>query len=145
MGNTASQYSQQLIAFYPAKPVKVGESWDLDYSDAKAENPYTVKAKGTLIGTEMVSGMQTLKINIVTDTTAEMKDPGTREKISLIAHFEGGGNMEIKSGKIVAMTGKTTFRGGPFTDSDVDWKLKTGDDKDDKKHDARAADKKAGQ
>jgi hypothetical protein len=120
----------QLMYFYPSKPIKVGDTWDIDASDTKAGAVAKTKGKGTLVAVEALNGAQTAKIKVVTDADGEAEDPTNHNKVKISVHFDGVGNMDIKTGKMVQMTGKNTFKGGPLTDNQFEWKLKTGGDKD---------------
>ncbi len=137
-GDMVSQIANALRCFYPSKPVKIGDSWDIEYDDKKPTSTSKTKGKSTLLAIEAVGGMQTAKIRVVTDSSGEVEDPGSHEKAKVSSHLDQVGNMDIKTGKIVLMSAKTTFKGSSITDTQIEWKLSTGDDKDN----AAPADKK---
>jgi hypothetical protein len=131
VSDMVAQYAKQLIFFYADKPVKVGDSWTLEDKDATAPVPIKTLGKGTLLAIETLNGVQTAKIKVVTDAGGETEDPNTHVRTKVGAHFEATGNMDLKTGKILLMMGKTTFTGGTLLENQVDWKLKAGDNKDD--------------
>jgi hypothetical protein len=129
-GEMTAMYARQMITFYPSKPAKVGDVQEFSYEDVKAATPTKTKGKWTFAGVETLSGTQTAKIKVVTDMTMETQDPPSGEKATITTHFDGSGNMDLKTGKLVAMSGKITYKGGPFIDGDIVWKLKSADEKD---------------
>ncbi len=59
-------------AYFPPKPVKVGDTWMIDFTDPNSPDNKTT-GTATLVGTETAAGMQTLKIKVNTD--AKLKVP----------------------------------------------------------------------
>ncbi len=89
---------------YPSAPVKVGESWkieDTDVKDAEAK----LSGKATLIAKETLDGVSTLKVKIVTDSVAKTINPAKGDQVSIKIHFEGSGNLNAVTGKIIKMSG----------------------------------------
>ncbi len=115
-GNQMQMFAQQGMTFYPPKPVKVGESWKIS---TEASNPaqkgLKVVGTATLVGTETLNGVKTLKVKAVTDTTGPAPAPavagGTGD---LKVHFDGVGNIDPASGKLVHMTGTADGVVGPL-------------------------------
>jgi len=89
------KFAQAPTLLYPPKPVKVGDSWKIDYTDAK-EKKMMVTGTATLVGVEMIKGAQSLKISIVTDTKAS--DQGDVQM-----HMEGSGNIDRATGHFLYM------------------------------------------
>jgi len=99
---------EQLISvvramFYPAKAVKIGDTWDVlvtnpDTKDKEGKEITQAKGKATVIGTEKIAGFDGLKIKVTSDITLDPK-----EKMPL--KFEGDGILDSVSGKILIVKG----------------------------------------
>ena len=74
-GDLSDRRSDQTVhgssaaAFLPAKPVKVGDTWDLDLG-ANATKDQNVKGKVTLVSIDTVKGVKVAKFKTVSDVTA---------------------------------------------------------------------------
>jgi hypothetical protein len=84
-------------AFYPSKPVKVGDTWKIEPGPQPREKNVTSDGKATLVSKESVDKVETFKVKIIQDTQVAGKDP---KKI----HFEGTGNVEPVAGKLLRVT-----------------------------------------
>jgi hypothetical protein len=112
------------IASLPSKAVKVGESWKIE------SNPEVEKATGgkttgdvTLISTETIDGIKTLKLKAVTDT--EVKEQGGGKMRGEVVS-----NVDARTGKAVRLTSKADGEvGGNKISATVEARLVTGDDK----------------
>jgi len=103
--------------FFPGKPVKVGDTWKIDL-DIKGGPKATGNA--TLVGTETINGLQTVKIKVVTDSELTQDNPETPNKpVTIKSHAETVGNYEISTGRIVKVNTKTTADGGVVGKTDV--------------------------
>lgn len=144
MGNAVKQMmdgqSNSERAFWPSHPVKVGESWDIHSDDPNSKST----GKATLVGTETVHGVKTLKVKIVSDTKSTPKEgPAAGQEISV--HFEGVSNIDPVSGRMVRLSGKGGGEIASAGKMTMSTELALLGDKDDKetdgKQDAKAGDK----
>lgn len=93
--------TESATQFLPSHPVKIGDSWDIKVD--KPDNKTTGTAK--LVGTEIVNGVKTLKITMLTDTKNKVAS-GPAAGTEVAMHFEGVSNFDPNTGQIVRMTGK---------------------------------------
>lgn len=127
-----TMFSQTAMAFYPPRPVKMGETWKIEI---EPKNPkfqhYKMTGTGTLLGTETVDNVKTLKIKAVTDTAGDAKS-------GLKLHFEGVGNIDPTSGKLLRINGASEGFAGLPGSNQIRQELLKGDSKSgaDKKADA---------
>jgi hypothetical protein len=108
-GDQVKQITDASSKFLPKKPVKVGDSWDLDAADFGAAGQ-TVKGKSTLVSVETVKGKKVGKIKSTMDITGQMglqmhsdttvlMDMATGKALSVISKSEGdvgGGKMTME-------------------------------------------------
>lgn len=97
MGDQVKQFTiSSASAFLPSKPVKVGETWDMDptggVKDAK------VKGKVTLVSVDTVKGVKVAKFKTVSDVTG-----GADTKM----HTEATTLIDVATGKPLNVTTKT--------------------------------------
>lgn len=89
------------LGFYPQKPVKVNESWDIEVSDPeKPENRIKI-GTATLKGLEKRKGIDTYKVQWVADL---VRKEGKQEHKT---HIEAEAFLDTKSGRAVFLKGKT--------------------------------------
>lgn len=124
MGDQMKQYTNFGGASLPAKPVKVGDSWDVNAMDlgAKGQN---VKGKVTLISVDTVKGVKVAKMKTVMDI-ADAKDTKM--------HSESTTLIDVATGKALNLTSKTDgdTPGGKMS-IEITMKLLGPDDKGDGK------------
>ena len=81
----------------PAKPVAVGDSWDIDPSELKSMMPpggdLDAKAKGKLLGVETVGGRQVASVEF----TIAMS--GGMQGMTLKSELQGKGTVDVVSGQ----------------------------------------------
>ena len=126
--------------YFPAKPVKVGDTWKIEVP-AKDKNSAKVTGVATFLGTDMLNGMQTYKVKMVTDSESTMDNPqNPGETLTIKMHSNGVTSYDALSGKMVKVTLTSTSEGTPLgkSKSDMSITLVTGDDKP--KEDAKPAD-----
>lgn len=102
-------FSLAQTAFYPPKPVKVGDKWKIDQGDVKAkeaERRVRFVGEATVVGKETVKGIETLKIKSVAEITPDKAS----DKMTL----DGTSNMDPKTGKIVKIDGVIEGAFGPL-------------------------------
>lgn len=93
--------SQVQQTLYPPKPVKVGDSWTIEIAPAKdSADKTTILGKATFVAVEKINGMDTLKIR--SNFEARNGDKG-----NVTFKYEGVGNIDVKTGKIVRTAGTT--------------------------------------
>jgi hypothetical protein len=90
------------LGFYPEKPVKIGESWDIEVDDPDKKDTRRKIGKATLVGIETLKGMETFKIKWVIDI--ERTENGKEKK----SHIEAEANIDRKSGRNVRVKGKAS-------------------------------------
>lgn len=125
LGNMGQQ------SFFPGKPIKVGDIWKID-SPAKDKKSAKVTGTATLIGTDTINGILTLKIKTVTDSEISMENPTKAgEMLNVKAHAEGVTNIDVATGKMVKMTMSSTGDSGALgkSKSDITVTLVPADDK----------------
>ncbi len=98
MGELTKQINSMSALLFPTKPVKAGDSWDLDSLTATKVPGTKVKGKVTFISADTVKGVKILKFKTVSDTTGDKDTKMHSEAVTLI-NFE--------TGKPVSMTSKT--------------------------------------
>lgn len=81
-------------AYYPTKPIKVGDSWDIKYDNAIAGQTVKVTGKATLTTISTVLGMKAFNIKFDTDTTA-------KGAADVKMHSEGTMSLEVATGRIL--------------------------------------------
>jgi hypothetical protein len=98
VGEQVKQFSiSAAAAFIPARPVKVGETWDLDTASLSTKEQ-KVKGKVTLVSVETVKGAKIAKLKTVSDITGEMETKLHSEATTLV---------DVATGKPVNVTTKT--------------------------------------
>lgn len=107
-------FTRVLPALYSPKPVKAGDTWKVDI-DLDNEMFPGMRAVGnsTLVGSEKVGDIQTLKVKTLADAT--------KEAIKL--HLEAITNLDAETGKIVRLTVTSNGDLGPFGKLKVDNQL----------------------
>lgn len=107
MGDQVKQFTNGAKAFIPKKPVKVGDSWDVEAANFGAAGQ-NVKGKSTLVSVEVVKGEKVGKIKSVMEITGEMNTKLHSETTSLI---------NLVTGKALSSTSKTEGQaaGNKFT------------------------------
>ena len=131
-GDLMPAFIQAQLMFYPPKPVKVGDTWKIDYANEKSKSKVTGKA--TVIGTEKVGDLDTLKVKVSSSAKLE-NAPGEQS-------LEGVGNIETATGRFVRLVGTSSGNLGPTgkTKIDVTLTLMKGDAKiDEAKKDDKPA------
>jgi hypothetical protein len=116
-GGVVQGLSRFQSSFYPTRPVKIGDSWDIESkmpADANGVQMVT-KGKATLTEKEMLQGVETLKIKVTTETKQVDKN---MEKTVL--KFEGTGNLNPKTGILARMAGRMEGVIGPAGDTKAD-------------------------
>jgi hypothetical protein len=106
-------------AFYPDKPVKIGDSYKVSYKGSIGPGQEAdIKGDAKVVAVETISGIKTLKIKI-TSTSASSDANGAAASKS-----EGTCNLDIKTGKIVRMASKIdgTANGGK-TSTEINYRL----------------------
>jgi hypothetical protein len=95
------------MAFYPPKPVKIGETWKINI-ESPSPQMKGVKSvgSGTLVGPETLDGVKTLKVKAVTDIIGSTEAANTTQG-SIKLHYEGVGNIDPTNGKLIHMSGTT--------------------------------------
>jgi hypothetical protein len=90
-----------MVGFYPQKPVKVGDSWDIEIEDPDNKGKVKKVGTATLRGIEKQKGVDTFKVT----WKAEMvRKEGNKERK---AHVDAVANVDMKSGRTVLLKGKT--------------------------------------
>ena len=120
LANGISEIVAIQVRFYSPKPVKIGDEWKIEPGEMKdKEDKFSGSAK--LTGKEKIHDIETYKITVASD-----KETTQPEKVK--AHFEGKGNIDIKDGKIVKMTGKVKYEGGTIKSSEFTLSRLIGDE-----------------
>jgi hypothetical protein len=94
--------------FHPQQPMKVGDTWKVELKNSKDDSDKST-GTATLVGLETVGGIQTVKIKMITDSKSKLPDPNaptSGTKIDVATHFEGSGNFDPKTGKLIKLSGK---------------------------------------
>lgn len=89
------------LGFYPTKPVKIGDSWDIEVNDTENKEKRVKIGTATLKGREKRKGIDAFKIQWVADL---VRKEGNKERK---AHVEAEAFVDIKSGRAVYVKGKT--------------------------------------
>jgi hypothetical protein len=93
------QLSTMQEPYLPKNPVKVGDKWKISVTaPGPAGGTNKTEGEATLIGTEVVSGVKSLKLKVVADVDNKEKDTK--------AHTESTLNLDPDSGKLLKMTTK---------------------------------------
>ncbi|HLV82032.1 MAG TPA: hypothetical protein VKT32_17210, partial [Chthonomonadaceae bacterium] len=105
--NFDRMFTQSMTGFYPDKTVKVGDSWKFASSYKMGDAP-DVKLTGssTLLGTETLGGVKTLKIKTLVDSADKDSTAGT-------FHAESTGNVDAQTGKVIRVVAKVSSEMGP--------------------------------
>lgn len=120
MGDQVKQYTNFGAGFIPAKPVKVGDSWDVNAADFGGKDQ-NVKGKVTLVSVDTVKGVKVAKLKSVMDITS-----GTDTKM----HSESTSLIDLATGKALSMTSKTDGdAGGGKISMEMTMKMLGPDDK----------------
>lgn len=105
---------------YPSAPVKVGDSWKIEDTDAKDADS-KLSGKATLVGKETIDGVATLKVKIVTDSVAKMVNPTKGDQLPIKIHFEGTGSLNAVTGRIIKLSGKGNGDAGDAGKNELDF------------------------
>jgi hypothetical protein len=98
IGDQMKQFTlSSASAFLPSKPVKVGDTWDMD-SSGLATKDQKVKGKVTFVSVDTVKGVKIAKFKTVTDVTT---GPATK------MHSESTTLVDVLTGKPVNVMSKT--------------------------------------
>lgn len=97
MGDQVKQMTNSAAALVPKKPVKVGDTWDLNADDFGAPGQ-NVKGKATFVSVETVKGVKVGKIKSVIEITGAM---------DLKMHAESTTLIDLATGKALSLTTKT--------------------------------------
>lgn len=86
-------------AYLPKKPVKIGDTWKVSVATPGPDGA-TTKTEGdaTLVGTEVVSGIKSVKLKVIADVNNKGSD--------VKGHTESVMNLDPASGKLVKMSAK---------------------------------------
>lgn len=97
IGDQMKQFTlSSASAFLPSKPVKVGDTWDMDSAALGAKDP-KVKGKVTFVSVDTVKGMKVAKFKTVSDVAT---GAGTK------MHTEATSLVDVATGKAVSVTTK---------------------------------------
>ena len=130
MGEQVKQYTNFGSAFIPAKPVKVGDSWDVNASEFGSKDQ-TVKGKVTFVSVDTVKGVKVAKLKSVMDIT------GAND---LKMHSDTTTLVDLATGKALDMTSKTDGNtGGGKLSMEMSMRLLGPDDKSDGKQPIKKA------
>ena len=109
MGDQMKQFTNFGSGYMPSKPVKVGDSWDVDASSL-ATKGQTITGKVTFVSVETVKGVKVAKMKTVMDmsdgkdskmhsTSTSLVDVATGKPINMVSKVEGdtgGGKLSIE-------------------------------------------------
>jgi hypothetical protein len=98
-------FSHSQTFFFPEKPVKVGDEWEIKRK-AEKDSP-AVTGKANVVKAEKVGDLETLVIKVVADMTIAKGAGGGK------SHMAGTANLDTKSGKLVKMQGNLAMEAGP--------------------------------
>lgn len=130
MGEQVKQYTNFGTVFMPAKPVKVGDSWDVNATGFGSKDQ-TVKGKVTLVSVDTVKGVKVAKLKSIMDIT------GANE---LNMHSDTTTLVDLATGKALDMTMKTDGNTGSGKLSmQMNMKMIDPDDKSDAKQPIKAS------
>lgn len=90
-------------AFYPTKPVKIGDKWKISFDGPGTEEIKSkVTGEATLVKTETIGGIKTFAIKVLsnTDVTGAESVKGTSEQVM---------NVDIETGKVVRLTANSSI------------------------------------
>jgi hypothetical protein len=117
-GDPGQMLSNSAINFYPAAPVKVGDTWKVQPPTGTQKASLFAGGEGTatFVAVEIVGGVRTARIKSLTDAVikpmlapeASGVDPSQLPK-QIKVHFEGVGNVDLDTGKLVKLTGVVDF------------------------------------
>jgi hypothetical protein len=99
MSDMAKSMMQSQAAMIPAKPVKVGDTWNVELPGVTPGEDTMTKFTVKLDGIEVVDGAKTLRLKTITDTTG---GPQSDTKM----HGEGTMYVDAASGKLIKMASK---------------------------------------
>jgi len=124
MGDQVKQFTNAAAALAPKKPVKVGDSWDLDAANFGAPGQ-NVKGKATLVSVDTVKGVKIGRIKSVINITGAMDLAMHSESITLV---------DFTTGKALSLTSKSDgdIAGGKMS-MEMTMKMLGPDDKSDVK------------
>jgi len=124
MGDQVKQFTNAAAALVPKKPVKVGDSWDLDAANFGAPGQ-NVKGKATLVSVDTVKGVKIGRIKSVINITGAMDLAMHSESITLV---------DFTTGKALSLTSKSDgdIAGGKMS-MEMTMKMLGPDDKSDVK------------
>jgi hypothetical protein len=98
MGDQMKQFTSFGAGFMPVKPIKVGDTWDID-PKAFATKDQKVTGKVTLVSVETIKGVKVAKMKSVMDLT-----DATNSKM----HSESTNLIDVATGKALSLTSKVS-------------------------------------
>lgn len=137
LGTNLQGIFEMFTAFYPEKPVKIGDAWKLPPTEHKLPNG-TVKItmNASLTGKETVKGIETLKLKVTREAESSGSSFNGKMRVEAVV------NLDPKDGKVVRISGKTNSN-GPIKDGTLTFTRLLGDEKDeDEKKPADKGEKK---
>lgn len=129
MGDQLKQFANSATAFAPKKPVKVGDSWDVDVSNF-SQQVKNLKGKSTFVSVETIKGFKVGKIRSVMDVVGDM---------GITMHTVATTYFVLASGKALSFTSQSDgdLPGGKMH-MDMSLKMLDADAKTDEKEPAKA-------
>lgn len=125
--------SLQQQNFFPTKPIKVGETWKIEL-DSKDKAGVKTTGTATFLSVESLSGIQTAKVKMVTDSETTTENPDTPNKLVTVkSHSEGVANYDIATGRVVKMTSTSTSDNATLGKTEIKVELVPNDKKADTK------------
>ncbi|HZP81040.1 MAG TPA: hypothetical protein VFB21_05350 [Chthonomonadaceae bacterium] len=108
-----TMFSQTAVAFYPPGPVKIGDTWKIALTPKNPKlGTYQMNGTATLLGTETIENVKTLKIKATTETTGS-------DKTAARLHFEGVGNLDAVTGKLLRLSGTSQSFAGTLGNNPI--------------------------